>query len=100
MICPAGCDDRLVIAERRGIEIDYCPACRGVWLDRRELDKIIDCAAAQGSVPSIPSNRDQSASPSHDRNRDRDRPSGHDTHCDQRPRKKKRGGFLEDLFEF
>jgi len=41
MKCPTD-DVELVIAERQGIEIDYCPKCRGVWLDRGELDKIIE----------------------------------------------------------
>jgi uncharacterized protein len=41
MKCP-NCDTTLVMSERQGIEIDYCPACRGVWLDRGELDKIIE----------------------------------------------------------
>ena len=44
MKCPIDGSD-LVMAERQGIEIDYCPKCRGVWLDRGELDKIIDRAA-------------------------------------------------------
>ncbi|MDW8051727.1 MAG: zf-TFIIB domain-containing protein [Armatimonadota bacterium] len=41
MKCPV-CQDTLQIAVRSGIEIDYCPTCRGVWLDRGELDKIIE----------------------------------------------------------
>ena len=41
MKCPH-CDVDLVMADRSGIEIDYCPKCRGVWLDRGELDKIIE----------------------------------------------------------
>ena len=41
MKCPQ-CDVVLVITDRQGIEIDYCPQCRGVWLDRGELDKIIE----------------------------------------------------------
>lgn len=41
MKCPV-CDVELKIADRQGIEIDYCPQCRGVWLDRGELDKIIE----------------------------------------------------------
>ena len=41
MNCP-NCNQELKIAERKGIEIDYCPSCRGVWLDRGELDKIIE----------------------------------------------------------
>src|SRR3546814_8673260 len=46
MACPA-CRTGLVMSERQGIEIDYCPACRGVWLDRGELDKIIERSAAE-----------------------------------------------------
>ena len=42
MNCPTCKETQLVISERKGIEIDYCPACRGVWLDRGELDKIIE----------------------------------------------------------
>ena len=41
MNCPV-CNVQLNIAERQGVEIDYCPRCRGVWLDRGELDKIIE----------------------------------------------------------
>ena len=42
MNCPVCSDTSLVISERQGVEIDYCPQCRGVWLDRGELDKIIE----------------------------------------------------------
>ncbi|KQY58776.1 hypothetical protein ASD11_03840 [Aeromicrobium sp. Root495] len=52
MKCPTD-DTLLVMSERSGIEIDYCPQCRGVWLDRGELDKIIDRAAAE-SAPAAP----------------------------------------------
>jgi len=45
LICPA-CRVDLVMSDRQGIEIDYCPKCRGVWLDRGELDKIIERSAA------------------------------------------------------
>jgi Zn-finger nucleic acid-binding protein len=42
MKCPLCKDVNLVMSEREGIEIDYCPECRGVWLDRGELDKVIE----------------------------------------------------------
>ncbi len=45
MNCPS-CKIPLVMSERQGIEIDYCPECRGIWLDRGELDKIIEKSAA------------------------------------------------------
>lgn len=53
MKCPVD-DETLVMADRNGIEIDYCPKCRGVWLDRGELDKIIERASA-GQAPAQPS---------------------------------------------
>ena len=46
MPCPV-CKVALVMSDRQGIEIDYCPQCRGVWLDRGELDKIIERSAAE-----------------------------------------------------
>jgi uncharacterized protein len=45
MKCPNCLDTALLMTERQGVEIDYCPVCRGVWLDRGELDKLIDRAA-------------------------------------------------------
>ncbi len=47
MLCPICKNVQLVMSERKGIEIDYCPQCRGVWLDRGELDKIIERSAAE-----------------------------------------------------
>ena len=46
MFCPACKDAVLSMTERQGVEIDFCPKCRGVWLDRGELDKIIEKSAA------------------------------------------------------
>jgi hypothetical protein len=51
MKCPVCSSEQLVMSERQGIEIDYCPKCRGIWLDRGELDKIIERVSEQsGSV--------------------------------------------------
>ena len=50
MKCPTCVNAMLVMSERQGVEIDYCPQCRGVWLDRGELDKLLDRAAAQASA--------------------------------------------------
>jgi Zn-finger nucleic acid-binding protein len=47
MNCPI-CHVALVISEKQGIEIDYCPQCRGIWLDRGELDKIIERSTPEG----------------------------------------------------
>lgn len=51
MNCPS-CKIPLVMSDRQGIEIDYCPQCRGIWLDRGELDKIIE----RSSVNESPNN--------------------------------------------
>ena len=53
MQCPI-CRVPLSMSERQGIEIDYCPQCRGVWLDRGELDKIIERSAPPQEQPSAP----------------------------------------------
>jgi hypothetical protein len=53
MLCPA-CRIDLVMSDRQGIEIDYCPKCRGVWLDRGELDKIIERSARELAPPAGP----------------------------------------------
>ncbi|WP_298017817.1 zf-TFIIB domain-containing protein [uncultured Castellaniella sp.] len=51
MKCPACPDTNLVMSSRQNIEIDYCPDCRGVWLDRGELDKIIERSASELEAP-------------------------------------------------
>ena len=53
MSCPV-CRVPLAMSDRQGIEIDYCPQCRGVWLDRGELDKIIERSSAQVAAPPPP----------------------------------------------
>ncbi len=54
MKCPTCPDATLVMSERQGVEIDYCPQCRGVWLDRGELDKLIERSAAQEAPRAVP----------------------------------------------
>ena len=54
MQCPVCSDVQLAISSREGVEIDYCPQCRGVWLDRGELDKILDRVAATPAPPPPP----------------------------------------------
>jgi hypothetical protein len=62
MKCPIDGSD-LTMTERQGIEIDYCPKCRGVWLDRGELDKIIDRAQPPAQQPAPQQAAPQSAAP-------------------------------------
>jgi Zn-finger nucleic acid-binding protein len=51
MRCPHCPDQNLLMTERQGIEIDYCPNCRGVWLDRGELDKLLERAGTLAAAP-------------------------------------------------
>ena len=51
MKCPVCPDSTLLMSDRQGVEIDYCPSCRGVWLDRGELDKLVQLAANQAPAP-------------------------------------------------
>jgi len=88
MLCPV-CHVGLAMTDRQGVEIDYCPQCRGVWLDRGELDKIIE-RSAQASAPPPPSAPfgQQSYRPDRDY---RDAGRGY-------PKKRKKS-FLEELFD-
>jgi uncharacterized protein len=100
--CPVCSDVQLAISSREGVEIDYCPQCRGVWLDRGELDKILDrVALASAAPPPPPAERPREPRPDdrrYDAPRDDDRDRDRDE--DRYRRKKRRGSFLEDLFDF
>ena len=88
MNCPTCVDTQLVLADRQGIEIDYCPKCRGVWLDRGELDKIIERSAQY----SPPASAEPRSTPYADRYQDRDR-QRHDEHYH------KRKSFWHEIFD-
>jgi Zn-finger nucleic acid-binding protein len=95
MKCPVD-GATLVIADRNGVEIDYCPQCRGVWLDRGELDKIIERAAAYSPPPPPPPQAPQGRGYEE---RGYDRGYARDYHG--KPRKKKKmSSFLDDIFDF
>lgn len=127
MRCPID-DVELVMTDRQGIEIDYCPSCRGVWLDRGELDKIIERStgpvAAQSALDAAtgeyrPDHHDPRFTPRFgDARPEPAYGGGYDPRRDPRadprygagsfppgydPRygkKRKKKGFLEDLFDF
>ena len=85
MPCPV-CRVPLVMSDRQGVEIDYCPQCRGVWLDRGELDKIIERSAPE-AAPVAPAPR-PAPEPHY---------GNHDPRYGYRPKRKK--SFLEELFD-
>ncbi|WOI30786.1 TFIIB-type zinc ribbon-containing protein [Sulfitobacter dubius] len=83
MQCPLD-GTQLVMTDRSGVEIDYCPQCRGVWLDRGELDKIIERSSPEPAPREVASLR-----------------SSRQDHDHGRPyKKKRREGFLSELFDF
>jgi uncharacterized protein len=108
MKCPIDTTVDLIMTDRQGVEIDYCPTCRGVWLDRGELDKIIERANAALPRPaSVPASA--FPAPSADqrgvdhRGRDRDHDDDDDDDWDHRSstrRPKKKRSFLGDMFDF
>ena len=88
MQCPTCKDVQLVMSERRGIEIDYCQQCRGVWLDRGELDKIIERSATLQAAPVAQSERGSAAL---------DSSWGRNAEHHGKPYRKK--SFLSELFD-
>lgn len=114
MRCPVD-NETLVMTDRGGVEIDYCPKCRGVWLDRGELDKIIERslggpAAAPAPTPqqAIQQHAPQHAAPVYQpeprpQHRDDDRRRHRDYDDDDYKygyKKKRKESFLSDLFDF
>lgn len=116
MKCPVCNTVDLLMMERQGVEIDYCPQCRGIWLDRGELDKIIDRAAVLSPPPSSQPSSTPPPSPppmGDPRYKEDPRQSGYEKHRgdyddrddrkgyhDSDYRRKRKGSFLSDLFDF
>jgi Zn-finger nucleic acid-binding protein len=85
MKCPK-CNQSLVMSERQGVEIDYCPECRGVWLDRGELDKILERSGGSASRRAEDTGDDDDW--------------GRGKKAREAAPRKRRGGFLSELFDF
>jgi Zn-finger nucleic acid-binding protein len=98
MKCP-NCSQELKMTDRQGIEIDYCPQCRGVWLDRGELDKIIERSAA-ASFQGRGKDDERHESFEERGEYGRYRPAGERGHYDEHYKRRKRKSFLGDLFDF
>ena len=102
MNCPND-NETLVMSERSGIEIDYCPKCRGVWLDRGELDKLIEKnAATAGPAPAQATQPIATPQVENIRHAPQEYRYSEDRHYDDRHYKKKhkRESFLGDIFDF
>jgi hypothetical protein len=103
MSCPV-CRVPLAMSDRQGIEIDYCPQCRGVWLDRGELDKIIERSTTPAPAAPAPAPQPARTAPGPEAH---PYASGHDPRYDPRyghgyghkPYGKRRKSWLEDIFD-
>ncbi len=87
MKCPVCTGVDLVMSDRQGVEIDYCPQCRGVWLDRGELDKIIERSAPHASRTSSATGGGHDGGYAH-------------KHEHEHKHKKSKGSLLGELFDF
>lgn len=99
MKCPND-ESVLQMTDRSGIEIDYCPTCRGVWLDRGELDKIIERSGTATPTPEPTTQSAPSQRPTQPEYYDE--PRRHDSYHkdDYYKKKRKKESFLGDLFDF
>ena len=97
MNCPVD-GATLQMTERQGIEIDYCPTCRGVWLDRGELDKLIERASAPVAAAARPAGRDRAYEYDDDDDDrfERERYGSEGGY----PHRRKRKSLLGELFDF
>lgn len=93
MKCP-NCNETLIMADRQGIEIDYCPKCRGVWLDKGELDKIIERTADFTPPANYPVYKQE------DKKYYPDKPYQDKHYTDPKYGHRKKKGFLGDFFDF
>ena len=93
MKCPND-NETLVMSERSGIEIDYCPTCRGVWLDRGELDKLIE----RNSEQAVITPQEPVATPQYDTRENAEQEYRYNDSKYRKPKKKE--SFLGELFDF
>jgi uncharacterized protein len=97
MTCPVD-GTTLVMSERQNIEIDYCPTCRGVWLDRGELDKIIERSSADAPAPAAPQAPPQGYQQAPQQPHYGDPYGDRDPYYGRKPHKRRKS-FLEELFD-
>lgn len=99
MKCP-NCQETLVMTERKGVEIDYCPSCRGIWLDKGELDKIIEKSAAAEEEKFSQYEKKQKQRRTDNDDDDDDDDDGGFFNRNRKNNRDREGGFLSNLFDF
>lgn len=104
MQCPV-CDTQLREIQKSGVKIDICPGCKGIWLDRGELEKIIETEARSNRTYDTGSSNRQYSTPQQDNDHNYGHSSDHDEHRDRqqqfdqygRPIQKHRSSWLASL---
>ena len=91
MKCPVCPESTLLMSDRQGVEIDYCPGCRGVWLDRGELDKLVQLGARHDAAAESPSRRTAAEH--------RGRPDFEDSDFGKRHGGYRRKSWLSEIFD-
>ena len=98
MKCPVCKEPDLVMSERQGVEIDYCPTCRGIWLDRGELDKIIEKSGQAGNDGPVPGEATRPVMDPYYSGRFEDH-DHHDDHREYGGHRWKKKSWLGDIFD-
>ena len=99
MKCPK-CNVELLMTDRQGVEIDYCPTCRGVWLDRGELDKIIERSEAAFTKKDDDAHERRQPEPGRQEYRRDDDDYRHSPNHGGDYNKHRKKSFLKDFFDF
>lgn len=100
MKCPICTGVDLIMSDKQGIEIDYCPQCRGIWLDRGELDKIIERSNVQTAAPSYQANYGRENTQRYEEKSHHDSHNKYNSHDDHNGYYKKKKSFLGEIFDF
>jgi uncharacterized protein len=98
MKCPKCPETVLVMTERQSVEIDYCPVCRGVWLDRGELDKLVERSAA-AEAPRAPASPSFNGQRQPDYSQDRDEFSNSDYRSGKKQYGSRKKSWLGEIFD-
>ena len=101
MKCPVCTTVDLAMSDRQGVEIDYCPQCRGVWLDRGELDKIIERSAVSAPPPAPERSSGPAPARGYEPPRGQEPSRDYDRgYKNEQGYRKKKDSFLGELFDF
>lgn len=100
MKCPVCNAIDLIMSDKQSVEIDYCPQCRGIWLDRGELDKIIERSNALPVAPAYQPNHARENTQRYEEKSHHDSHNNYNSHDNHNGYNKKKKSFLSEIFDF